>query len=63
MNQNHYSLDGDNRFVIDQYNDLAPFASFLPGIAGVMGRPAWVFMSTEAKPLPVLGRVTKTELF
>lgn len=33
----------DGTFVLQQYNDARPFASFLPGIAGVWGRPLWAF--------------------
>lgn len=38
-----YYLENDNRFVIENYSKKSPFASFLPGIAGLMGIPMWVF--------------------
>ncbi len=63
MNQNYYSLDDDNRFVIDQYNDLAPFASFLPGIAGTLGRPAWVFYVNRGQAVASFGVRNKDGAF
>jgi len=63
MNQTNYALDADNRFVIDQYNDLAPFASFLPGIAGTMGRPAWVFYVNRGQGVASFGVRNKDGAF
>ena len=50
-----YSFDDDHVFVIDQYNDAAPFASFLPGIAGVTGIPAWVFYVNRGQAIASFG--------
>jgi len=63
VNQTHYALDADNRFVIEQYNDLAPFASFLPGIAGTMGRPAWVFYVNRGQAVASFGVRNKDGAF
>ncbi len=63
MNQTRYALDADNCFVIDQYNDLAPFASFLPGIAGVMGRPAWAFYVNRGQAVASFGVRNKDGAF
>ncbi len=63
MTKNNYSLDGDNRFVIEQYNDLAPFASFLPGIAGITGRPAWVFYVNRGQAVASFGVRNKDGAF
>ncbi len=63
MNQNYHGLDADNRFVIEQYNDLAPFASFLPGIAGTMGRPAWVFYVNRGQGIASFGVRNKDGAF
>lgn len=38
-----YYLDSSNRFVIEDYTGKSPFASLLPGIAGLEGIPMWVF--------------------
>jgi hypothetical protein len=63
MNRNYYSLNGDNCFVIDQYNDLSPFASFLPGIAGTMGHPAWVFYVNRGQAVASFGTRNKDGAF
>ncbi|MGZ8221979.1 MAG: hypothetical protein ACXWT0_10050 [Methylobacter sp.] len=63
MNQTNYVLDADNRFVIDQYNDLAPFASFLPGIAGALGRPAWAFYVNRGQAVASFGVRNKDGAF
>ena len=33
----------DGSFLIRDYNHAAPFSSFLPGIAGLWGKPLWAF--------------------
>jgi hypothetical protein len=53
----------DDRFVVEQYNDLAPFASFLPGIAGVSGRPAWVFYVNRGQAVASFGVRNKDGAF
>ena len=62
MNQTRYTLKAD-RFVIDQYNDLVPFASFLPGIAGVSGRPAWAFYVNRGQAIASFGVRNKDGAF
>lgn len=37
------TFDESGRFVVGGYSSLRPFSSFLPGIAGLMGIPLWVF--------------------
>ncbi|MGZ5071460.1 MAG: hypothetical protein ACXV9U_18465 [Methylobacter sp.] len=63
MEQIDYSLDPGNRFVIEHYNDLAPFASFLPGIAGTVGRPAWVFYVNRGQAVASFGVCNKDGAF
>jgi hypothetical protein len=62
MNQTRYSFE-DGCFVIDQYNDLVPFASFLPGIAGVSGRPAWAFYVNRGQAIASFGVRNKDGAF
>ena len=50
-----YSFDNNHCFIIEQYNDTAPFASFLPGIAGVTGIPAWVFYVNRGQAIASFG--------
>jgi hypothetical protein len=63
MSQPLYSLDGDNGFVIEQYNDRTPLASFLPGIAGIQGRPAWVFYVNRGQAVASFGVRNKDGAF
>lgn len=55
MPSNHYQFDGDNGFIIHDYNRQAPFSSFLPGIAGEQGRPAWAFYVNRGQGLASFG--------
>lgn len=48
-------LDGQATFCIDRYNDQTPFASFLPGIAGPTGRPAWAFYVNRGQAIASFG--------
>lgn len=63
MNQTCSAIDGDNRFIIDRYNDLASFAGFLPGIAGTLGRPAWAFYVNRGQGIACCGVRNKDGAF
>jgi hypothetical protein len=63
MSQTAYSFTGADGFVIDQYNERAPFASFLPGIAGTAGRPAWVFYVNRGQAVASFGVRNKDGAF
>ncbi|AMK78918.1 MULTISPECIES: hypothetical protein [Methylomonas] len=63
MTQPNYFHAGENCFVIEQYNDCAPFASFLPGIAGMRGRPAWVFYVNRGQAIASFGVRNKDGAF
>jgi len=63
MIQHNDACSGDNCFIIDQYNDCPPFASFLPGIAGVKGRPAWVFYANRGQAVASFGVRNKDGAF
>ncbi|PPD31661.1 MAG: hypothetical protein CTY19_13110 [Methylomonas sp.] len=62
MTQAYYT-DEHNQFVIEHYNDRTPFASFLPGIAGVTGRPAWVFYVNRGQGISSFGVRNKDGAF
>ncbi len=49
-----YSLT-DNTCVIEGYNQARPFSSFLPGIAGPLGKPMWVFYTNRGQCLASFG--------
>jgi len=63
LNQSAYFFDSDGAFVVEQYNDQAPFASFLPGIAGVSGRPAWAFYVNRGQAIASFGVRNKDGAF
>ncbi|MFX1283552.1 MAG: cellobiose phosphorylase [Promethearchaeota archaeon] len=52
---NNYYYDDRNRFIIEDYNNTKPFASFLPGIAGKMGIPMWVFYVNRGQCISSFG--------
>ena len=63
MTQSNYTFDADGRFVIEQYNDQAAFSSFLPGIAGLEGRPAWLFYVNRGQAVASFGVRNKDGAF
>lgn len=62
MTQAYYT-DEFNQFVIEHYNERTPFASFLPGIAGVTGRPAWAFYVNRGQAIASFGVRNKDGAF
>ena len=54
MSQPKYSLEGDT-FVIENFNQARPFASFLPGIAGEYGKPMWLFYANRGQCVSSFG--------
>ncbi len=53
------SFDPLNRFVIPDYTEFSPFSSFLPGIAGPMGIPMWVFYTNRGQAIAGFGVESK----
>ena len=49
-----YSFEG-NTFIIEQYHDAKPFASFLPGLAGLNGIPMWTFYVNRGQAISGFG--------
>jgi len=45
----------NNEFVITDYNHAKPFASFFPGIAGLWGKPMWVFYVNRGQAIACMG--------
>jgi hypothetical protein len=54
-----YHLDALNHVVIDDYDALPPFASFLPGIAGPLGVPLWTFYVNRGQAIASFGVESK----
>ncbi len=50
-----YQLDETNQFIINDYQNSKPFASFLPGIAGLLGVPLWVFYVNRGQAITSFG--------
>lgn len=49
------TFDTTGRFVIKDFADARPFASFLPGIAGPLGIPLWVFYVNRGQAIASFG--------
>jgi hypothetical protein len=54
-----FQLDQLNRFIITGYAEMRPFSSFLPGIAGPMGIPLWVFYVNRGQAIAGFGVESK----
>lgn len=50
-----YYFDHEGRFVIDQYQQVKPFSSFLPGIAGIHGIPMWTYYVNRGQGVASFG--------
>jgi len=50
----NYSLKGDT-YVIENYDRLPTFSSFLPGLAGIKGIPLWVFYTNRGQGINSFG--------
>jgi hypothetical protein len=53
-NSNYY-IDEKHAFVIEDYNRAKPFASFLPAIAGLNGKPMWVYYVNRGQCISTFG--------
>jgi hypothetical protein len=50
-----YHFDPLKRFVIEDFDVVPPFASFLPGIAGPLGIPLWAFYVNRGQAIASFG--------
>jgi len=50
-----YTLDGNHRFIINDYQKQRPFSNILPGIAGPLGIPMWVFYVNRGQAITSFG--------
>jgi len=50
-----FTFDTSGRFVIENFAAARPFASFLPGIAGPLGVPLWVFYVNRGQAIASFG--------
>lgn len=52
-------FDNNNRFVMEDYQQKPSFSSFLPGIAGPKGIPAWVYYNNRGQGVCSFGAMDK----
>lgn len=57
----HYRLTKDREFVVKDYENTSPFASFLPGVAGVDGIPMWVYYVNRGQAVVSFGIENKEQ--
>ena len=55
VNRANFYLGDNGLFVIEDYQKTRPFASFLPGIAGPLGVPLWVFYVNRGQAIASFG--------
>jgi hypothetical protein len=55
LEMDNYQLLEDGKFLINDFQSIRPFASFLPGIAGPMGVPLWVFYVNRGQAIASFG--------
>ncbi|MBP9075011.1 MAG: hypothetical protein KBG20_22070 [Caldilineaceae bacterium] len=53
--QTDKQFDAAGRFLLPDYTQTRPFASFLPGIAGPLGIPLWVFYVNRGQGIAAFG--------
>ena len=49
------SFDNSGRFILENFASGLPFSSFLPGIAGPLGTPMWVFYVNRGQAIASFG--------
>ncbi len=57
---NNYRVN-ESEFIIEDYDRLPPFSSFLPGLTGEDGIPMWAFYTNRGQGLASLGINSKAE--
>ena len=50
-----YYINDDDCFVVGNYNHAKPFSSFLPAIAGLYGKPMWVYYVNRGQCIASMG--------
>mmetsp|Transcript_27642 Transcript_27642/g.39532 ORF Transcript_27642/g.39532 Transcript_27642/m.39532 type:complete len:1235 (+) Transcript_27642:139-3843(+) len=52
-------FDEFDRYVLEDYDSKPPFSSFLPGIAGLYGKPCWAFYVNRGQAIATFGTRSK----
>ena len=55
METKNYYIGENDEFVIEHYNRAKPFASFLPAIAGLRGKPMWLYYVNRGQCVSTFG--------
>lgn len=55
MSEKKYYIDQNDAFVIEDYNRQKTFASFLPAVAGLYGKPMWVYYVNRVQCVSTFG--------
>jgi hypothetical protein len=55
MKTQKYFINENREFVIEDYNRAKPFSSFLPAIAGLNGKPMWVYYVNRGQCVSTFG--------
>ena len=55
MNNSNYYINDNEEFVIEDYNHKKPFSSFLPGVAGLYGKPMWAYYVNRGQCISTFG--------
>lgn len=59
MENGGYFINENNEFVIKNYNQKKAFSSFLPAVAGVYGKPMWVYYVNRGQCISSFGMNNK----
>lgn len=52
-------FDEDGRFVMEDYDSKPTFSDFLPGVAGIYGKPVWTFYVNRGQGIAAFGTKSK----
>ncbi|GMH82015.1 hypothetical protein TrVE_jg188 [Triparma verrucosa] len=52
-------FDEYDRFIFEDYDERPPHSNFLPGVAGVYGKPVWTFYVNRGQSISSFGTSTK----
>lgn len=55
MERKEYYINAEGEFVIEDYNRKKPFSSFLPAVAGLYGKPMWVYYVNRGQCIATFG--------
>jgi len=59
LNNSEYYINEKEEFVIEDYNHKKPFSSFLPAVAGLYGKPMWVYYVNRGQCISSFGMNNK----